>query len=94
MLEFFGMLWRPIHVAVSNFSSRRYLKKKAIQSKLELEPLFSHFRIVDVLFNSSTVREPSTLKEHLSLLDKLAPRLRSTDIPFHEVYTQSHFVCV
>ncbi|EFX70324.1 hypothetical protein DAPPUDRAFT_328210 [Daphnia pulex] len=42
--------------------------------------------IVGVLFNSSTVRETSTLKEHLSLLDKLAPRLRSTDIPFPEIH--------
>jgi hypothetical protein len=46
----FGMLWRPIHVAVSNFSSRRYLKK-AIQSKPELEPLS---RISGSLMSCST----------------------------------------
>ncbi|KAK4010772.1 hypothetical protein OUZ56_019904 [Daphnia magna] len=46
-----------------------------------------HYRwMVDVLFNSSTVRELSTLKEHILLLDKLAPWLRSTDIPFPEIY--------
>lgn len=47
--------------------------------------------MVGVLFNSSTVRELSTLKEHILLLDKLAPWLRSTDIPFPEVY--EHFMC-
>ncbi|KAI9558982.1 hypothetical protein GHT06_015771 [Daphnia sinensis] len=52
-----------------------------------LKIIILHCRwMVGVLFNSSTVRELSTLKEHVLLLDKLAPWLRSTDIPFSEIY--------
>ncbi|XP_046647970.1 uncharacterized protein LOC124337982 isoform X2 [Daphnia pulicaria] len=56
-----------------------------VTSRSEIIPLCQW--IVGVLFNSITVRETSTLKEYLSSLDKLAPRLRSTNIPFPEVYT-------
>ncbi|EFX76059.1 hypothetical protein DAPPUDRAFT_249532 [Daphnia pulex] len=66
------------------------IAKSVLNTDLVRPNILEFVAIVGVLFNSITVRETSTLKEYLSSLDKLAPRLRSTNIPFPEL--QGHIL--